>query len=126
MEIVRECAERFAAGGDVREYFDPEVVWDTTASGMPLAGVYNGWEEVARFWRDWLGPWGDWEIEHTEYIDAGEAVVLVSRQVGTGKGSGVRIEQDFFAVWDVKNSKVVRYRLFESRREALAAAGLAE
>jgi uncharacterized protein len=132
VEIVREFAERFATGGPVeadevwQRYFDPEVVWDTSASGMPMAGVYHGWEGVRKFWIEWLGPWDDWGIEHTEYIDAGDAVVLVSRQTGTGKGSGVRIESDFFAVWDLKDSKIVSYRLYESRAEALAAAGLSE
>ena len=53
-------------------------------------------------------------------------MVVVFRQSGTGRGSGVRVERDFFGVYDLKESKVVRYRLYESREEALEAAGLTE
>jgi hypothetical protein len=36
VEIVKEFARRFASGGHVsRQYFDPEIVWDTSASGQP-------------------------------------------------------------------------------------------
>ena len=127
VEIVMEFTRRFAAGGHVaRDYFDPEIVWDTSASGMPSAGVYHGHQAVRRFFRDWLAPWSDYEIETRDCIDAGDSVVLVFRQAGTGRGSGVRIERDFFGVWDLKDLKVVRFRLFESREQALEAAGLSE
>ncbi len=125
VEIVKEFTRRFAAGGHVTdEYFDPEIVWDTSASGMPSAGVYHGRVGVRRFFREWLAPWSDYEIETRDCIDAGDAVVLVFRQAGTGKRSGVRTERDFFGVWELEGSKVVRFRLFASREEAFEAAGL--
>lgn len=127
VEIVKELTRRFAAGDRVlREYFDPDIVWDTSASGMPSAGVYHGHQGVERFFGDWLAPWDDYEIETSDCIDAGDAVVLVFRQAGTGRRSGVRIERDFFGVYDLKNSMVVRFRLFESREQALEALGLRE
>ncbi len=123
VEIVKEFTQRFAAGGHVTDdYFDPEIVWDTTASEMPSAGVYHGREGVRRFFRDWLAPWIDYELEARDIIDAGGAVVLVFRQAGTGRGSGVRIERDFFGVWELEDSKVVRFRLFASRELAFEAA----
>ena len=125
VEIVKEFTQRFAAGVHVTDdYFDPEIVWDTSASGLPSAGVYHGREGVRRFFRDWLGPWIDYEIEARDIIDAGGAVVLVFRQAGTGRGSGVRTDRDFFGVWELENSKVVRFRLFASRELAFEAAGL--
>ena len=109
-----------------RKYFDPEIIWDTSASGLPSAGVYHGRQEVDKFFREWLGPWGDYEIEYREYLDAGDSVVCVFRQAGTGKGSGIRSERDFFALWYLEDSKVVRFRLFGSRQQAFEAAGLTE
>jgi len=124
VEIVEEFTRRFAAGGHVTDdYFDQEIVWDTSASGLPSAGVYHGREGVRRFFRDWLAPWADYEIEARDCVDAGGAVVLVFRQAGTGRESGIRTERDFFGVWELENSKVVRFRLFESRERAFEAAG---
>ncbi len=116
-------------GGDRdtwRDYFAPDVVWDTSASRMPSAGVYHGHQGVERFFREWLGVWSDYSVTTREYIDASDSVVIVFRQGGLGRGSGVRTERDFFAVYDIRDSKVVRYRMYESRLEALEAAGLSE
>ncbi len=109
-----------------RDYFDPDVVWDTSASTMPSAGIYHGHQGVERFFREWLGAWDDFRVETSEYIDAGGSVVVVFRQSGIGRGSGVRAERDFFGVYDLIDSKVVRYHQYESRTEALEAAGLSE
>ena len=126
VEIVKEFMSLFEAGDREkwRQYFDTGVVWDTSASEMPAAGVYHGHAGVEQFFRDWLGTWIDYEVVTREYVDAGDAVVVVFRQSGTGRGSGVRTERDFVGVYDLRESKVVRFRLFESREEAIAAAGL--
>jgi ketosteroid isomerase-like protein len=128
VELVKEFTQLFAAGDrdKWREYFDPEVVWDTSASAMPSGGVYHGHEGVDRFFSDWLATWSDYELETRDYLDAGDAVVVVFRQAGTGRGSGIRIERDFFGVYDLSDSKVIRFRLFESREQALEAVGLSE
>jgi hypothetical protein len=128
VEVVKGLLSRFRAGDRQkwREHFDPDVVWDTSASQMPAAGVYHGYEGLEQHFRDWLGTWTDFEQATREYIDAGNAVVVAFRQSGTGRGSGVRVERDFFGVYDLKESKVVRYRLYETREQALEAAGLEE
>lgn len=90
-----------------------------------VKGFLSRFEEgVEQFFRDWLGTWTDYEIVHREYIDAGDAVVVVFRQSGTGRGSGVRVERDFFSVYELRESKVTRFRLFASQEEALEAAGM--
>ena len=128
VEVVKAFTRRFEEGDrdEWREHFDSDVVFDASATEMPFAGVYHGHKGMERFFRDWLGTWEDYEIAHREYIDAGDAVVVVFRQGGTGRGSGVRIEGDFFGVYELRESKVVRYRMYESRQEALEAAGLPE
>ena len=128
VEIVKEFTSLFEAGdrNEWRDYFDPDVVWDTSASKMPSAGIYHGHQGVDRFFREWLGAWSDYGIETREYIDAGGSVVVAFHQSGTGRGSGVRAERDFFGVYDLSDSKVVRYRMYESREDALEAAGLEE
>jgi ketosteroid isomerase-like protein len=81
---------------------------------------------VEQFFRDWLGTWREFELETSEYLDAGDSVVVVFRQQGTGRESGIPMERDFFAIYELRESKVVRYRMYDSREEALEAAGLTE
>ena len=63
-------------------------------------------------------------MENTELIDAGDSVVVVFRQHGRGRGSGVEVDRNFYGVCDVRDGRIVRYRQFTSRDEAIAAAGL--
>ena len=90
VEVVKAFTRRFEGGDrdEWREYFDPNVVFDTSATEMPFAGVYHGHQGIERFFRDWLGTWKDYEIAHREYTDAGDAVVVVFRQSGTGRAAG--------------------------------------
>jgi ketosteroid isomerase-like protein len=128
VEIVKEFTRLFEKGDrdSWREYFDPDVEWDTSASDWPTAGVVHGHAGVEQFFRDWLGTWRDFEVTTSEYFDAGDSVVVVFRQSGTGRESGIPIERDFFAIYDLRESKVVRYRMYDSREQALKAAGLRE
>ena len=107
VELVKAFTSVFEAGDrDAwREYFDPDVVWDTSASKMPSAGIYHGHRGVERFFREWLGAWEDYKVEWSEYIDAGGSVVDVFRQSGIGRGSGVRTEREFHGVYDLRIRK---------------------
>jgi uncharacterized protein len=126
LEIVKEFSRQFERGDRIswRKYFSEDAVWDTSGSDLLLATVYRGHEGIERFFSDWLSTWDEFEIEHLEWIDAGESVVVSFRQRGRGKGSGVLIEQDFFGVYDLEGGRVKRYRAFASRDVALQAAGL--
>jgi ketosteroid isomerase-like protein len=129
VEIVREFTRLFDAGDreSWRRYFHPDVVWDMSASGHVLAGVYHGYEGVEKFFVDWLSTWDDYKVETREVIDAGDAVITVAHQRGRGKGSGVVIERDFFGVWELRDGKVSRFRdVGPSRNAAIKAAGLSE
>jgi ketosteroid isomerase-like protein len=61
-----------------------------------------------------------------EVLDAGENVVVVDRQSGRGRGSGIPLAQQTASVWTVRDGKVVRIVWFLTRGKALQAAGLSE
>jgi ketosteroid isomerase-like protein len=68
----------------------------------------------------------NFRIEPTEYVDAGDKVVVVTRIQATGKGSGVPLDQKYSFVWTVRGGKLAELAVFLDRRKALEAAGLSE
>ena len=128
VEIVREMTKRFEAGDreSWREVITEDVIWDTSATTGPQAGVYEGHVGIERFFRDWLGTWENPVVETLNLIDAGDSVVLVFRWTGRGKASGVETKATMFGVYDLEDVQIVRFRQYETRKEALEAAGLSE
>jgi ketosteroid isomerase-like protein len=128
VEIVRDMTTRFATGDreSWREVIAEDVIWDTSATTMPQAGVYEGHAGIERFFIDWLGTWENPLVENLEVIDAGDSVVVVFRWTGRGRTSGAETETTMFAVYDVKDGRIVRFRQYDTRRETLEAAGLSQ
>ena len=127
VEVVRDLTTRFATGDreSWREVLADDVIWDLSAANF-AEGVYEGHSGVERFFTDWLGAWENPTLEHLEMIDAGDSVVVVFRWTARGKASGVETQATMFGVHDVKDGRVMRYRQFDSRKEALEAVGLRE
>jgi ketosteroid isomerase-like protein len=105
-------------------YYDAEVEFD--ASVRPGGQVYRGHEGVAEAMRVWAGAWEDWSLEFEQMIDAGDKVLVIARESGRGKGSGVEVEQRAFAVFTLREGRIVHWKGFVNRRQALEAAGLRE
>ena len=71
--------------------------------------------------------WEEFEVlsaEPSELLDAGDSVIARVDFRGRGRRSGAEVEIDQWQVWSFREGKAVRGRAFESRAEALAAAGL--
>lgn len=126
VEIVRRCCEAFD-GGDYEaalEVLAPDVEYDL--SHFPDGGVYRGHEGVRETFRIWLGTWEDYRQERDALIDAGEHVIVPTREYGRGKGSGLALERQTFGIWTVHEGTVVRFRFRSTMAEALEAAGLSD
>jgi ketosteroid isomerase-like protein len=54
----------------------------------------------------------------------GDDVVVLAHYTASGTASGVALEGEHGHVWTVKDGQAVRFRWFQSHREALEAAGL--
>jgi ketosteroid isomerase-like protein len=106
--------------------FDGNVEWDMSEGPFPLQKKVYGPEAVREFFRTWAGTFYDWGFEAEEIIDAGSSVFVCLHQWGRGKGSGIAVENRFYTVWTFERDKVIRYRAFMGRTEALEAAGLRE
>ena len=103
--------------------FDPEVEGDFTH--MPEGRIARGQEELRREVARWQRTWEQFETEIEDILD-GEKVVLLVRQTGTGKKSGVPAEIRYGQVFVVRNRVIVSIKTYLDRAEALEAAGLSE
>lgn len=61
-----------------------------------------------------------------EFIDAGERVVVVGSQRVTGRGSSIAVERQAAIVWTISKGKIGRIDYYNSKQQALEAAGLPE
>jgi ketosteroid isomerase-like protein len=105
---------------------DSEVVIDRSNSVGPDARIYRGHPGLEEFWNEWKRAWADshWEID--ECIDSGDNVVVLGRLYARGAASGASVEANVSQVVVVRGGKVLSSKLFQSRSEALEAAGLRE
>jgi ketosteroid isomerase-like protein len=64
----------------------------------PARGVAAG-EGVRDYWRGFLSSWAHLRIEALEMTPVGDRVLILVRQTGTGRASGVETSLDYFHVW---------------------------
>ena len=53
-----------------------------------------------------------------------DTVVLVGRVQERGRASGIEVESRGAAVWTLSEGKIIRFRIYQSRDDALKAVGL--
>ncbi len=138
VEIVRSVLEPLGAmdvaavdwgAEEIREAlgpaYSPDFELRTLASGIGtgLDGVYRGVDGLVRYLRDWLQPFSEYHLELQDYIEAGDCVLVPSRQWGIGSTSGARVELDVTFLYELKDGKIARivqYDTLEEAREAAA------
>jgi len=140
--IVRRAFELVQEGlrqGDVGAAFDQSVLEGIVASnfewragmrgGMGVAGMGDvaGREGYIELLTTWTEDFDDFEQETEAIIDAGnDRVVGITRNRGTGKGSGAPVELRTAQVFTLEAGRIVRVDVFLKPEAALKAAGLSE
>ncbi|GAC1436060.1 MAG: hypothetical protein NVSMB51_06720 [Solirubrobacteraceae bacterium] len=126
VELVRMVYMRLA-DGDSEFFFsvlDPAIEWDERL--QPDGGIYRGVAAVREFQRRWVAAWRDIRWEPEDFTDAGENVVVTISISGTGRSSGVSTRLRRHQVWRVRGGRVIHFRGYKERDEALKAVGLRE
>jgi ketosteroid isomerase-like protein len=121
--VVQQLLEHFMATG--------EPDWGTLHEQVEVhdhdtpdqRGEYRGHAGVARWLEDWGTAWAEYSIEPEELIDVDERVVAVLNMNATGLGSGVTLERQDGMVCELRDGKIVRIDYYNSREQALQAAG---
>lgn len=102
---------------------DAELDWSN--SRAPYRGFYRGRAEIANAWRTWKEAWDEWYAEVREAIEVDlDTVVIVTHVRARGKGSGVTVHAEGASVWSVRDGKIFRGKLFQSKAAALESVGV--
>jgi ketosteroid isomerase-like protein len=93
-------------------------------AAVDLGGVYKGVDGFRAAMRDWLSAWESYRNLPEEFIDAGEQVVVLTREQGRTRTHNVETTVETASVWTIRQDKVLRLEAYLDRASALEAAGL--
>jgi ketosteroid isomerase-like protein len=127
LELVRSVCSAWGRGDySSTEWADPDIEF-VFADG-PAPGSWTGLAGMEEGWRAWLSAWEDFRQEVEEYRELdGERVLVLFRFSGSGKTSGLKLEQmgaKAAGLFHVRGSKVNRFVGYLDREPALADLGL--
>jgi ketosteroid isomerase-like protein len=130
VEIVRVAYEAFARAGlgPFMEHFTDDVEYRVLAGADDLIhGPCHGKDGVRAWLQDWIVMFDGFWMELEELIDAGGVTVFAAeRYGGRARLSGVETDSANWTVFTIRDGKIAGGREYETRRQALEAAGLQE
>ena len=116
----RRDKEAWMALCDAELEIEPVGDWPESPS---IRGPEAAWE----FFVTGDELWDSSPYEIAEQVDAGDDQVLVNqRRHMRGSSSGVEVDYDYWLLATLRNGKAIRLQWFETRADALEAAGLSE
>ena len=129
VETAKRGYEAFNGRGveAILDFLDPQIewrAWEGFAREPHVAHGHDGVREVLAVYEENVDGL---RAEPLEFIEAGDHVVVPFRLHGTAKGSDESVEFNLVHVWTFADDSEVlatRLEVYESREEALEAAGL--
>ena len=118
-EVMREALGRA---------YSPDIELTTLAIrlGLDISDSYRGLDGVVEYLRTWLEPFSEYHVENLDYIEAGNCVLVPSRQWGVGGGSGAPVEIELTTLFELRDGQIARIHQYDTLEEALEAAGMPE
>ena len=124
-------AERFFDGSTRRDlqrylsFLDPDVEIDASRVERPYAGIYRGREQIEALFREMNRPWQAVRYATANPLALGDRVVIDVTRTTTARSGDGGVWSALTAALTVRAGKVISFKLFPRRDEALEAAGLA-
>ena len=102
---------------------DPEIQFmPATARVAGRAEPYCGYDGLRTYLADVARVWQELRSEPQEFVEVGDVVVCTGRVYAWGVGRVIDAPAGW--VWKLRRGRLLEGRVYETRREALAAGGL--
>ena len=99
-------------------HMHPDIEWDSQqVMGMRTA---HGPQELVEWWAEWVEVWRSYVYRILEYRDLGDWVMTPQHVSAVGRDE-IPLEMKNAQLWQVRDGKVARVRVFFSEQEALDA-----
>jgi ketosteroid isomerase-like protein len=125
VELVREAFRSWYPNDSdaFARSLDPEFEYHVTYG--PEKGVHRGWKATVEAFDHWQVVFSDYRWEPTDFIDAGDAHVIVPfTEHGVGRASGVAIGQRPAFLCTIREGLILRLDEYPTAADALKAVGL--
>jgi ketosteroid isomerase-like protein len=125
VEVVRQLYAAFAKGDGpaVLARMDPGIVWNE-AENFPYAdhNPYVGPAAVGEgvFFR-LATEWNNFQAVPSEFLDAGETVVVLGRYKATYISTGAQLDAQFAHVWRLRDGKITAFQQYTDTAQAVRA-----
>jgi uncharacterized protein len=127
VELIRSGYEAFARGDldAVIELLAPDVDWHPAVAAILGVETLRGREAVRQFFaRELFEGFDQFRADPLSFEDFGDFVLVMVRYTGRGESSGIEMNQQFATLYEIRDAQTVTMRDYDTREEALAAAGL--
>ncbi len=128
VELTRRVMDAFARR-DLDAYLaltDPKVEFTPYEVAVQGGSPYRGHDGIRRWWEETFSVLPDLRPEVYEVRDCGEMTFLRGCLRGQGVTSGASFERAIYIAAQWRERKLISWRTFETKNEALEAAGLQE
>jgi ketosteroid isomerase-like protein len=126
VEAVQAALNAMASGGldALAEHWTDDIDHRAIEGSIDDRGPIHGKEAMRAYIEDWIDTFDGLRADLLELIDAGEdRVVAVLRVMGRAKLSGVETDLIFATLYTIREGKIARGREYDTRAEAIEAAG---
>jgi ketosteroid isomerase-like protein len=126
VEVVRQCyaAVNRRDFDTLLRMCDPAVEFEPPERA-PYAGTYRGVDAVRELVESLSEVW-DLRWEPERFFETGDRLVVFVDMAVRGRASDAQAATRVGHLWEMRNGKVVRFKVFPEREQALETLGLSE
>jgi ketosteroid isomerase-like protein len=106
--------------------YDPAAELSFAGRVADFEQTYRGRDAAFAAYRSWVDTWDEYRREPIELADLGDRLLILLRESGRGKESGVAVETPLAMLLTFRGGRVVRHQEFRDWQQALEAVGVRE